>query len=321
MNEDEIQKLKKENEQLKRKLKKTESRLESIIKMNDATFKNIFNKNLSLQKDSYRFNRILQQSDKQGKSILIQKEQQEQILHAQAKMALMGQMIDNIAHQWKQPLNSISMMIQTIIFKYNQGNLDDSIIDKFNQNSLKQIQYMSNTIDDFRNFLKEDKVLKYFRLFKTLNSVKLLAKNTISSNCIILETNINDEKMELYGIENEIIQVLMNLISNSNDAFDKSLEYKLIIIDVFKKDENTIIQVKDNAGGIDEEILNKIFESRFTTKKDNGGTGVGLDMSKKIIEKTFLGSISVENTNFDYENKTYKGALFTIKIPPQQNNS
>ena len=315
---EEYDKLKEQNERLKRKLKKLDSRLNSIIKINDNTFKAIFNKNTSLEKNLHRFDRILQHSDRQGKSILIQKDEQEQTMVTQAKMASMGEMIDTIAHQWRQPLNNISMMVQTVTLKYIQDKLDDSIMDKFKNDTLKQLRYMSDTIDDFRSFLKEDKNLRYFNLNNTLKKIELLSKNIVFLNKI--DMFITSEDIELYGIENELIQVFMNLISNSNDAFEKKQDKKVIMIDTVIGESDILIIFKDNAGGIKNDILKKIFEAKFTTKGDIGGTGVGLHISKIIVENTFKGSLEVQNETLLYQGEQYSGAAFFITLPKNPQN-
>jgi len=315
MEDDNYLALQKENEKLKKKVKKLESRLNSIIKMNDRTFKNIFNKNTSLEKDAYRFSRILQQSDKQAKSILIKNEQQEQMLYAKTKMAMMGEMIDNIAHQWKQPLNSISTIMSAITAKYKLNTLNDKNMERFAEESNKQIQYMSSTIDDFRDFLKETKTVKYFKLHTTIEKFKLLNHSLVLSERIALEVNIEQEDIELNGIENEFIQVLMNLLSNSVDALKDKSNEKAILIEVKKENQDLIISFKDNAGGIEEKNISKIFDYRFSTKKEVEGSGIGLHMSKKIIEKTFYGKMEVTNQNFNYKGNDYTGAEFIIKLP------
>jgi len=310
---EEYERLKAQKEALERKVTKLNKRLNSIIKINDNTFRNIFDKNTVLEKDVYRFDRILQQSDRQGKSILIKKDEQEKLLFEQAKLALMGEMIDNIAHQWRQPLNNISIMIQTVGLKFQQNKFDEAMMEKFQSDSLKQIKYMSDTVDDFRSFLKEDKAYRFLKLQETFKKVKQLSKNVMFSNNIECILHIQD--VEVYGIENELIQVFMNLIANSIDAFESSLKLKLIIIDIDQIDDTIIINFKDNAGGIKEEFLKKVFESKFTTKEDTGGTGIGLYMCKEIIDNTFNGSITLQNEKFQYQEKEYSGALFSIKIP------
>lgn len=310
---EEYERLKAEKEALERKVAKLNKRLNSIIKINDNTFKNIFDKNSVLEKDIYRFDRILQQSDRQGKSILVKKDEQEKLLFEQAKLALMGEMIDNIAHQWRQPLNNISIMIQTAALKFQQNKFDETMMEKFQNDTLKQINYMSDTVDDFRSFLKEDKEYRFLKLPETFKKVRQLTKNLLVTNGIELITDIRE--LEVYGIENELIQIFMNLISNSIDAFESLRGLKLIMIKIDQSDDDIIILFKDNAGGIKEEFIKKVFEPKFTTKEEQGGSGIGLYMCKEIINNTFNGSITLQNENFVYEDQEYKGASLSIKIP------
>lgn len=308
------EKLKKENEALAKKLKKLDSRLDSIMKVNDKTFKSIFNKNITLEKSLHRFDKILHLSDKQGKTILVQKDQQEERLLTQAKMASMGEMIDHIAHQWRQPLSIISTNASSIIAKKEYGISDEKSEIKSLNNIIDITEYLSNTIDDFRSFLQDDKSLDTFSLYETFKKVELLTKATVAMHNIKLI--IKTEDIKIFGIENELIQVFMNLISNSNEAFNDNEDHKLIFVELlFDDDSNVVIKYKDSAGGIDENHISKIFSSGFTTKKDSGGTGLGLYMCKNIIEKTFNGTISVQNESFNYKNKPYDGAAFFIKLP------
>jgi len=306
--------LEKENELLKQKLKKLNKRLDSIIKINDKTFKSIFNKNITLERSADRFDKILHQSDRQGKSILIQKDHQEEILTAQTKMAAMGEMIDNIAHQWRQPLTAITTNASALIAKKEFGIANEKDELKALNNIIDIGQYLSDTIDDFRNFLKDDKTFKYFSLCDTFKKIEILTKSMILGNDIKLIVNIQDS--EIFGIENELIQVFMNLIANSNDAFSNKKQKKLISIKTIEKNDSIIkINIKDNAGGINVERIEKIFTSGFTTKKQSGGTGIGLSMSKRILENTFAGSIEVVNENFEYKEEKYTGASFILTIP------
>jgi signal transduction histidine kinase len=311
MNE-EYEKLKQENESLKKQLKKTNKRLNSIIKINDKTFKSVFNKNITLEKTTSRFQKILKHSDKQGKSILVEKDQQEELLLAQSKLATVGEMMDHIAHQWRQPLSMISLNSSAIITQKELGILDDEMEKKSLTNIIDLAQYLSQTVDDFRYFVEEDKQTKYFYIQKTFQKLQNLVKPIIQSYGITFE--FDGEDFELNGIENELLQVLINLMMNAKDAFSIKQSEKIILISTTNSKKEKTIKVQDNAGGIPNEIVDKIFQNKFTTKKDIGGTGIGLYMSKKIIEKTFKGKIIVENKNFIHEDKEYFGACFTLSI-------
>jgi len=311
---EENQQLKQKNEALEKKIKKLDSRLNSIMKINDRSFKDILDKNTDLEKIIYRFNRILNQSDKQSKSILLQKDEQEEILLINTRMALMGELIDYIAHQWKQPLNTIAIVVQNLALNYSQNNINDNTIETFEKDCLAQIQYMSDTINDFRNFLKDDKRLSTFNIKDTLLKMEPLVQNLIMMKFIKLEIDLPLNNPTIYGIENELIQVFISFITNSIDAFNNQNK-KFILINIEEDKENLYIHFKDNAGGVDPKILHEIFNPKFTTKSAIGGTGMGLYISKKIIKDTFHGELYVKNETFIFDDEKYQGVNFTIHLP------
>ncbi|UTJ06462.1 PAS domain S-box protein [Arcobacter roscoffensis] len=240
--------------------------------------------------------------------------EQEQLLHQQSKMAAMGEMIENIAHQWRQPLSVISTIATGIKFKKELGIYDEKEefleLEKINESS----QYLSETIEDFRDFLRTDKPKSLFNIINTFDkSLKL-----ISSKFKNREINIHKdiENVSLYGIENELVQVFLNVFNNAKDALEnKKIENKILLIEV--KEDNSIANIKitDNGGGIKEEIIDRIFEPYFTTKHQSQGTGIGLYMSQEIIVKHMNGKIKCYNTQIEYEGKNYFGACFEISIP------
>ena len=236
------------------------------------------------------------------------------LLIQNSKMAAMGEMIDNIAHQWKQPLNIISM--SSGLLKLNQGDdkfSSEEEIESALTNIDKAVKHLTSTIDDFRNFFNPDKTKKEFLLSNCVNRVSILLKYKLQNKEIQIIKEFED--LQIFGVENELVQVLMNLISNSIDAFEEiKEEEKYIFIDSYKEDNHIIIAIKDNAGGILEDIIEKVFESRFTTKEEGKGTGIGLYMCKNIIE-SYKGTLCVENSKYKYNEKDFKGATFTIKIP------
>jgi len=232
----------------------------------------------------------------------------------QSKMAAMGSMIENIVHQWKQPLSLIAAESSGIKFKNDSGKLETHDIDKSTESINESVQHLAQTIDDFRNFFKEDKYSKNFLITDTFEKVfRLLLSQFLPQN-IHLVKNIQDVSIE--GFENELIQVLINILNNARDELIKSKdEQKLIFIDVYKNKSFLDIIVKDNAGGISEKIIDKIFDSHFTTKNQGEGTGIGLHMSKVIITEHMHGRIDVCNTKYTYDKKSYTGAEFKISIP------
>lgn len=225
----------------------------------------------------------------------------------------MGEMIDNIAHQWKQPLNTISTTASGIKLQEELDILNNKTLVKEMDNITTSTKFLSETIDDFRNFFNTNKTKREFSLENCINKVLLLVNSKLRNRYIEVIKDINEYKVT--GVENEIVQILMNIVNNAIDALDDSInDNKYIFIDTRIEEDKIYITIKDNAGGIDKNIINKIFESRFTTKKEGKGTGIGLYMSKIIIN-SYKGSISTKNSKFKYKNKEYIGAEFEVCIP------
>ncbi|WP_298754217.1 cache domain-containing protein [uncultured Arcobacter sp.] len=258
-----------------------------------------------------KFNDYKKEIEKDTKIII----ENEKLLVQQSKMALMGEMIGNIAHQWKQPLSLISMsnaLIQldkTKVIKVEEKEVDEAI-----ENIDNSVKHLSQTIDDFRNFFKPSKEKSFFYIDKVFNKTFKLIDSQFKNNLIATHKDIADIKA--YGYENELLQVIINIFKNAKDEFVKkeSKAKRLLFINTDEKDNQLIITIKDNAGGIPDEFLNKIFEAYFTTKSDNDGTGIGLYMSKQIIDG-MDGELKVSNVEYEFEGENYIGAQFTIKIP------
>jgi len=243
----------------------------------------------------------------------------EKMLFEQSKMSAMGEMIGNIAHQWRQPLSVISTVSTGMEIEQQYDILDKEKILKNCKIIDKNAQYLSKTIDDFRDFLKSDSSQKEeFTIKENLDSFYSLVEASSKTHNIKMDINIKDN-IKLYSYPNQLLQVYINLFHNSKDAFSKESNNRLITIDVYSKNNMMIISYKDNAGGIPEDILHKIFEPYFTTKHKSQGTGLGLHMTYKII-KNLQGSIESYNTDFVYNKQNYKGANFIIKVPIIENN-
>lgn len=239
--------------------------------------------------------------------------EKEKLLIQQSKMATMGEMIGNIAHQWKQPLSVISLSNGIIKlnreFKsFSEEEIKDAI--KGIDNSVKNL---SSTIDDFRNFFNPNKKEESFDIKDAFDKTFKLIDSQFKYNDIEVIKNIQSVIIDTY--ENELLQTLINILKNAKDELIKKdvNEKKFIFIDAIKEDTNLIIKIKDNAGGVPANILNRIFEPYFTTKENNGGTGIGLYMSKNIIEH-MGGTLSVSNVEYAYEGINYKGAQFQIVL-------
>ena len=234
----------------------------------------------------------------------------DRLLSQQQKMISMGQMIENIAHQWRQPLSLITTSISGIKLKKQLNDLDDEFLYKTIDNVLNTSKYLSNTIDDFRYFFKPEKEKQSFYLEQCCNkTIDLISSNFINKDIKIIN---KIEDIKIFGYETELIQVLINILNNSKDALELILDEKLILIDVTKDNNKAIIKIKDNAGGITEDILDKIFEPYFTTKHQSQGTGIGLYMCQEIIHKHMNGYFDISNTQFEYNNKRYNGTLAII---------
>jgi len=246
--------------------------------------------------------------------------EKEKILIQQSKLAAMGEMIGNIAHQWKQPLSIISMATGSIKINKELNTLTNEDIDLSTKHIEDATSYLTETIDDFRNFFNPNKEKTHFTTAKLIDKTLRLVYSQYKNNNIEIIQNI--ENIELLSYENELLQVIINLLNNARDALIKeSKEYqKYIFITIYSTKKYLIIKIKDNANGVPENILNKIFDSHFTTKTTSGGTGIGLYMSKQIIENSILGTLKVENVNYDYQNTNFNGAEFTIKILNNQIN-
>ena len=235
----------------------------------------------------------------------------DRLLAQQQKMVSMGQMIENIAHQWRQPLSLITTSASGIKLKKQLNDLDDDFFHNTLDNILNTSKYLSNTIDDFRYFFKPQKEKEEFYLERCCTkTIELINPNFVSQDIKIV---YKTENIKVHGYETELIQVLINILNNSKDALlSQNNDERFIFIDIFKKDDKAIIEINDNAGGIDEEIINKIYEPYFTTKHQSQGTGIGLFMCREIVNKHMNGHIDISNITFEFNNKSYKGALVKI---------
>ncbi|XOB62555.1 sensor histidine kinase [Campylobacterota bacterium DY0563] len=243
--------------------------------------------------------------------------QRERMLVIQSKMAAMGEMLGNIAHQWKQPLNTISICASNLKIQKEMGYIQDkdNVLDDMTENISKSIKYMTDTINDFQNYLKPNKLETCFYLKDTINKVESLVSALCKTNSIQIIKNIEND-VHLCSFQNELIQVLINLIKNSIDELlNLNDDDRIIKIDIYSENETQIIVIHDSAGGIPESIMKKIFEPYFTTKKEEG-TGIGLYMSKQIVTGHLNGTIDVSNEKFVVDNKEHIGAKFILKLNP-----
>ena len=245
-----------------------------------------------------------------------QLKEQEKLIIQQSRLASMGEMIANIAHQWRQPLSIISTLAtgikleKELAISNEQSEIDS--LGMINQNA----QYLSQTIDDFRNYFKKSNYMNTIFTNNLLDkTLKLIAPRLKNKN---IEIIMNNENIEIETYENELVQIYINIINNAIDAFEdfKEVDYsKYIFIEIKKIDASLEIKIKDNAGGIEDEIMNRIFEPYFTTKDEKQGTGLGLFMCNEIVTKHLKGDIQALSSTFSYEGKEYKGTTFKITLP------
>lgn len=237
---------------------------------------------------------------------------QHHILFQQSKMAAMGEMLGNIAHQWRQPLSVITTAATGMKVQKEFGTLDDEAINRSVDTITDSALYLSKTIDDFRNFFKRDKTETNFSTNEVIGKVLKLTKSQFKIHEISIIKNI--EEFNLFGLENEFVQALINILNNAKDALIDKEAPKLIFINVLKNDNKAIIKIADNGGGIDEKIIDKVCEPYFTTKHQSQGTGIGLYMTEEIIVKHMYGKFTISNIETIYENVNYKGAQITIEL-------
>jgi len=233
--------------------------------------------------------------------------EKEQLLVQKSKFIALGEMISNIAHQWRQPLSELSSILMYIKFKHSINALDDEVMQKKANEADKVLDYMSHTIDDFRNFFMPKKEKEEFYLYKVIDSVMTIVSSSLESDKINVDINI-DKSIKLRTYQNEYEQVILNILKNAKDVLiEKSIKNPQIKITAYDEAEYVVLFIEDNAGGITVEPKGKIFEPYFTTKDDSNGTGIGLYMSKIIIDKNMKGKLRVRNTK--------NGAKFGIHTP------
>ena len=232
--------------------------------------------------------------------------EKDQILLLQSRQAAMGEMIGNIAHQWRQPLNVLGLTAQQLLLYYDMGEFDRTFLAENVDNLMKLIHHMSRTIDDFRDYFKPGKEKVEFKVREAIANALSLLEGSLQNPQISVEIAAKGDPV-IYGYENEFSQVFINIVINAKDVLtEREIEGPKVTITISSEDNCAVVTVADNAGGIPEEIMGKIFEPYFTTKGPQGGTGVGLFMSKAIIEKNMGGRLAVRNIA--------NGAEFKIEV-------
>ncbi len=224
-------------------------------------------------------------------------------------MAAMGEMIGHIGHQWRQPLNSLGIMFQRLNIVYHKDKLNDQIMSSSTEKAMRIISQMSKTIDDFRDFFITDKEFGNSKVTDVIMQAYNIIEPTLKTHGISLDVHTQNDVV-VSCLQNELAQVILNIIANAMEAIvSQKIENGEISISIVNSNNLVSIIIDDNAGGIPEHIIDKIFEPYFTTKAKENGTGIGLYMSKTIMQEHMNGGIEVENT--------FYGASFKINLPMQ----
>ena len=287
--------------------KDNSSKLDNNIKSDYKIFR-------TLIEDFNDMHKSIVKNEQSLKQQIMENKQKDKILGEQSKMVAMGEMIGNIAHQWRQPLSVISTAATGMQMQKEYGILNDNIFNESCEAINNNAQYLSKTIDDFRNFIKGDRDKKIFILKDEIDSFIHLIEGTIKSNNIDIQLDLEDD-IEMDGYPNELTQCMINIFNNAKDALvEKNIDEKIISITTKKTNDKIEITIKDNAGGIPQDILPHIFEPYFTTKHKSQGTGLGLNMTYNIITDGMDGTIEAINQTYEYENKEYTGAEFIITL-------
>ena len=231
----------------------------------------------------------------------------DEMVLAQSRHAQMGEMISMIAHQWRQPLSIISMGANNILADIELKMLDENTLKNAATDIIDQTQELSKTIDDFRNFFKPEKIAQEIFIEEIFDEVFGIVGKSVENHNITVERNFNNNK-KVKTYFRELMQVLINIIKNATEALVENKDNnRKIWITIKENEDNILILICDNAGGIKENIQAKIFDPYFSTKDKKSGTGLGLYMSKTIIEKHLKGSLRTYNID--------EGACFEIKLP------
>jgi len=231
---------------------------------------------------------------------------QEKLLIQQSKLAAMGNMIGNIAHQWRQPLGELNAILMNIETRYKFNQFDENFIENSVIKCNKITTHMSNTINDFQNFFKPSKTKEVFNVVESCKKASSILKSSLKHHNIDFQCNF-DKQEDVFGYPNEFSQAFLNILSNAKDVLiQRNIKSPFIKVNITSGKQYILIKVEDNGGGIEEKNLQRIFEPYFTTKHAKQGTGIGLYMSKMIIEDNMDGFLNAQNLE--------NGASFTIKL-------
>ncbi|MBF0337987.1 MAG: PAS domain S-box protein [Nitrospirae bacterium] len=287
----------------------------SVVPIKESGYVNLYGREITKLKNTEAILKLQQEEIRKINLDLEQKikeevsknRQKDIIMFQQSRLASMGEMVNYIAHQWRQPLNALNIMLFNIEDACNNSENDSALMNNLLADAKVIISNMSTTIDDFRNFFRQTKDKVPFCLSSIIQETLTLVDSSFKFHNIEVELTYND-KIYITGLANEYSQVILNVINNAKDAIlERDIHEGKITIDCYEDNNNAVVTITDNAGGIPADIINRIFEPYFTTKTEGKGTGIGLYMSKTIIEEHMNGSITATNTS--------DGARFTITTP------
>lgn len=248
---------------------------------------------------------VLNELENRVKSEVAKSRQKDLLLIQQSRLASMGEMIHNIAHQWRQPLNALAVILANIQDDYKYNELTEQGLAESVNKSRSILERMSSTIDDFRDFFRSDKEAKSFDIADVIDEALVVIDASLANNNIILD-KVYEKPLECHGYPSQLSQVVLNILTNAKDAIKhREVNEGRIRIKAYRENGEIVIEISDNAGGIDESILQKVFDPYFTTK--DSGSGIGLYMTRMIIERNHNGTVVAENRD--------NGACFTIRIP------
>jgi C4-dicarboxylate-specific signal transduction histidine kinase len=277
-----------------------------IVDLLLTTYETAVEKNRELLKTKNELRILNEKLEKRVEERTAQLREKDQLLLLQSRQAALGEMIGNIAHQWRQPLNILGLTVQQLALYHEFGELTGELLNKNVDSAMELIQHMSQTIDDFRNYFRPDKEKVDFNIRETIEHSLSLLEGSLQNPRVSVEIITKDD-LVIHGYRNEFAQVLLSILNNARDALiEKQADDRRVKISISAEGGRAVVSIADNAGGIPPEIMGKIFDPYFTTKGPQLGTGVGLFMAKTIIEKNMGGRLGVSN-NAD-------GAEFRIEV-------
>jgi signal transduction histidine kinase len=249
------------------------------------------------------------------KDVIKNLREKDKIINEQSKMIFMREILNNISHQWRQPLSIITTAVTGIKLKKEYKQLDEKDLDDYLNVVLENSSYLSKTIDNFRSFFENKDEMTTYKFSSLIDKIEELLKEELEENKISFVLDI--QELNYYGNETRLLNSILHILNNAIDVLKNKEDQRIIFISIYKN-ENFHIKIKDNGGGIQEEIIDRIFEPYFTTKHKSLGKGMDLYIVKESIEKILKGYIKVTNEHYTYKGKDQVGALFEIILPSNQ---